>query len=505
MPAPKETAGETSTRRWVILSFWAVILLGIPIWWKTTEIYRATLPLERMLAWSERRACDIILPVSIHVQSPDPILALPRLLEKVEKKLRERNDVPEYDIQLKIAGDESSVIGTVITLSPSDALSSPKSSFSSEGVLTFAYPSSARNELPDYLYDEIKSIFAKEKAYAKNVLSKAKEDIQNDNGFRRVMGYAPTYQLSFSLMNGGAHDGVSQWAIEEAVDSVFGETLGELSVVSNFSVHSQIQHYANLGFEPRKAVDGDGYELRSEELSQFINSAEWSLATPISSYPTMNFLLYVPEKLYRPLVIRDGDGKPVPSNSFLIPQWGGVVIYNPPVDSANSLSEDELRGALSTFRTYLLSLLGMPVLSGAGPNRWSYDGLVRQRTAENIVSAAATLGSLARLVTQLKHMSVPQAVRDSVNLVLSNLDNACAALHRGNVLEAFPHTVVARTNAEKAFFDPSMVSMLYFPDEHKYAIYMPLFGPLAVPLILSVVKELRTWREGRKQLKVKEE
>jgi GPI-anchor transamidase subunit S len=55
--------------------------------------------------------------------------------------------------------------------------------------------------------------------------------------------------------------------------------------------------------------------------------------------------------------------------------------------------------------------------------------------------------------------------------------------------------------AEKAFFDDKMVSMLYFPDEHKYAIYTPLFGPLALPLVLALLKELQgifaAWKSSR--------
>jgi Phosphatidylinositol-glycan biosynthesis class S protein len=45
--------------------------------------------------------------------------------------------------------------------------------------------------------------------------------------------------------------------------------------------------------------------------------------------------------------------------------------------------------------------------------------------------------------------------------------------------------------AEKAFFDDEMVSILYFPDEHKHGIYTPLFGPLALPLVMALLKELR--------------
>jgi hypothetical protein len=55
--------------------------------------------------------------------------------------------------------------------------------------------------------------------------------------------------------------------------------------------------------------------------------------------------------------------------------------------------------------------------------------------------------------------------------------------------------------AEKAFFDDKMFSMLYFPDEHKYAIYTPLFGPLALPLVMALLKELqriiKTWKTLR--------
>jgi hypothetical protein len=60
---------------------------------------------------------------------------------------------------------------------------------------------------------------------------------------------------------------------------------------------------------------------------------------------------------------------------------------------------------------------------------------------------------------------------------------------------------LALESAEKAFFDDKMVSMLYFPDEHKYAIYTPLFGPLALPLLMALLTELRgivkEWKASR--------
>jgi phosphatidylinositol glycan class S len=43
--------------------------------------------------------------------------------------------------------------------------------------------------------------------------------------------------------------------------------------------------------------------------------------------------------------------------------------------------------------------------------------------------------------------------------------------------------------------------MLYFPQEHKYAVYTPLFGPVSVPLIVGLIRELKEWRKNRKEKK----
>jgi GPI-anchor transamidase subunit S len=53
---PPEKPESIRLRGYVILSFWAiVILVGLPIWWWTTTIYRASLPLDQMMDWAEGR------------------------------------------------------------------------------------------------------------------------------------------------------------------------------------------------------------------------------------------------------------------------------------------------------------------------------------------------------------------------------------------------------------------------------------------------------------------
>jgi phosphatidylinositol glycan class S len=56
--------------------------------------------------------------------------------------------------------------------------------------------------------------------------------------------------------------------------------------------------------------------------------------------------------------------------------------------------------------------------------------------------------------------------------------------------------------SERLFFDPNMLPQLYFPDEHKYAIYVPMFLPILVPILTGIFGEFRERRERGKKAAV---
>lgn len=116
------------------------------------------------------------------------------------------------------------------------------------------------------------------------------------------------------------------------------------------------------------------------------------------------------------------------------------------------------------------------------------DHLIRRCTVENIANAAKTLNSLAQLVTEIPNMVVLEEINTQVRHSLRDLELGCEALKNADYEAALQHSIRAIKLAEEAFFNPTMVSMLYFPDEHKYAIYMPLFVPISVPLVMAVLK-----------------
>lgn len=69
----------------------------------------------------------------------------------------------------------------------------------------------------------------------------------------------------------------------------------------------------------------------------------------------------------------------------------------------------------------------------------------------------------------------------------------------GSALDALQYSAEAATRASRAFFNPGMLALLYFPPEHNLAVYTPLLAPVAVPLVAAVLREISKRRRERKE------
>lgn len=189
-----------------------------------------------------------------------------------------------------------------------------------------------------------------------------------------------------------------------------------------------------------------------------------------------------------------------------------------------------------------------------GVTDWEVDALIRAGTARNRDAAAETLRSLAALVESQPEMEVSAKVAEDVAAAIEALANADAAVL--NTMEAAPLSgagagagpgVGARAaaqgaadgrrdfggiassagsiggggdddwacagamrwarealrRAEAAYFDPTMVPQLYFPQDFLLAVYLPFLGPLAFPLLWGFAQELWRYLKKRKAKKDK--
>ncbi|XP_009075478.1 PREDICTED: GPI transamidase component PIG-S, partial [Acanthisitta chloris] len=304
--------------------------------------------------------------------------------------------------------------------------------------------------------------------------------------------------------------------IEGAVNRYVKPVLDKLSLVANFSVDSQILYYAVLGVTPRYDKESSSFLLSAHSLPHVINPVEARLGSSAASlYPVLNFLLYVPERSHSPLYIQDKDGTPVSTNAFHSPRWGGIMVYNveTPASTQTSLPlhvDVDMARVMEVFLAQLRLLFGLSreevppefLLESPGNEGmadWELDHLLWAHTVENIATVSTTLTSLAQLLDKIGNIVIKDDVASEVYRAVSSVQSAIAKLSMGHLHAAFQASKEAVTCSERAFFDPSLLHLLYFPDDQKFAIYIPLFLPMAVPILLSLVKIVRETRQCKKE------
>ena len=505
-----EKASDIKRRSLVVLSFWLIVLLlGLPFWWATTTIYRANLPLDGMLQWAEGKACKPVFPLQITVRPGElPASEAARLVQLTQHALDDLNEFSGHHLRLQLdsSGTNTVEVGKAINsitdnhevaltvqLSPGKTITS--SSNPSSNVLDITYtpnsiPSlnSASSTLVTYIADELRSTFAEEQAIISYLLSQSPMSYSSSIRLSaehtevlskrtiRSLRYSPTYHLTFSLFTAGALP--STWDIEAAVREYMQPLLDVLSPIHNFTIDTQVQLYATPGAQSQV--------LNKDDLSAFVNAAEWPLSPSIGGAPTVNFVIYVGNQTV------GLESAAETSQSWLIPQWGTVYLLAQP-SSTSHIPSATLKQPMLTFAGHLLSLLGTPQ-SGSLPLRLST--LTRIRSADLLLRASSTLGSLARLTLALPSIAIPHSVAEGVSKTMDHLEKACANF---GGLSGLTHARIAEMEAEKAFFEKSMVGQLYFPDEHKIAVYLPLLGPVGVPLVMGLIAEVKMWLKRRKE------
>lgn len=104
---------------------------------------------------------------------------------------------------------------------------------------------------------------------------------------------------------------------------------------------------------------------------------------------------------------------------------------------------------------------------GLKPRDWEVDALLRVRTVEQLTSAKLTLQSLARLLQEIGNIVITDVVGNRIKTALSLVESSAEQLARGDLAEAFLSSKEAFVTAEAAFSDPTLLALLYFPEDQK--------------------------------------
>eukprot|EP00808_Paulinella_micropora_P013705 g4245.t1 len=323
------------------------------------------------------------------------------------------------------------------------------------------------------------------------------------------------YTLCFSLVNARPNwqQGWRTWHFQAAADKLLLPFLQKLSPVFTSELESQVVHFASLGERVERWEEGGLFYVTPTALQDFVGSTQWNVVSPLAS-ATLDFMVYIPDTSQAPLYILDGSAGNVSQShlrsSFLVPGWGGVLVVQPDPtavgpDGSNRgqpLSPAEMREVFSVFVGQLRRICGLLPLpasndyvllpSPSGITDWEEAWLVRQRLTENIAHATESLSSLYELLDGVPQMPVADHMRDHVASAVDQLAQATRLMEEGKEREAMRASRNAVDAAQKAFFDPSMLPLLYFPDEHLYAVYAPFFVPVLFPILAAWVRLLKS-------------
>lgn len=348
---------------------------------------------------------------------------------------------------------------------------------------------------------------------------------------RNLIPY-PDYDVVISVLNPAPAQQHVFWDVRSASALYLQPLFDALHAQTRFTIKSQWLYQVALE-HPQRAVRATNdtaahFTLDARHMPAIITALEGKLGQPISDHPALHLVVYVPACSAAPLYIYDANERLVRGASaadvasFLSPDWGALVVANPTAEfcaQAAALPSGERPSRFVDTTAVMQTLLYLtrrlldvqndePVarwakrqeLDSVEPRAFELDAFARSGCVHMVHSATRTLQSLVQLLDEIGNIVINAAVGRAVHEAYESVREAKALLAQNRLAEAVQKARIAFDQAERAFYDPSMLALLYFPDDQKFAVYIPLFMPILLPVLLSVIEMWRfLWAKRKGQ------
>lgn len=175
--------------------------------------------------------------------------------------------------------------------------------------------------------------------------------------------------------------------------------------------------------------------------------------------------------------VRDAHGSL--SKSFLYPNWGGAYFWDPRGNNEPA----------KYFASNLLQLLGLDYNTTCGCIKpFDLDRLLLSLLQANVQRIQTARTAYTELLAKSSFIEIPEDLSKLLDKWAKTTENTQHALDKGDLYSAVKLSAKTAQQAEDAFYHPSLMGKMYFPEEHKYAVYMPLLLPTLLPIVIGILK-----------------
>ncbi|KAK9511635.1 hypothetical protein O3M35_000257 [Rhynocoris fuscipes] len=503
-----DSSNSDAHRMWAAVSFAVMlIVIGIPLWWKTTEVYRATLPYDEI---HNLDPLSVKISMTVFVYSEYPIRTN-SIMQRLELLL---SDLRVFSISLKplkidLENVTYEIIEDTTSLHPNEGdfllVEVPKFKsdieilMSNKRIIYFHQDTSL-----DLLGSMIREVLQDNVLHNKMLSIVSPEVVSDNTKESNRLRASLSYDIVFTIINSDPEHLKVNWNIKNDIKRYIQPLFDQIYEASEHYVKSQwlyLIDIGEIGEYPNKK--GSEWLLSHSQVPHIITPLEKKLGSGISLNPCVHMVLYITSCRMAPLSFVSENGEHL--NAMISPHWGAVQILNPSTENCNNNTEiiPDSKYVMSVFTSQFhhllrgrneLNISEVKVNKIKGPflRTWELDGLFRMRTIEQITTATLTLQSLSKLLGEISNIVINEDVANSIKEAVLYVNKAKFSLKLGKLKEALLHSKTAFRASEKAFSDPTLLALLYFPDDQKYAVYIPLFLPIMIPVLMSL-KKIHCW------------
>lgn len=345
--------------------------------------------------------------------------------------------------------------------------------------------------------------------------------------------------FSFTLLNSEPERGYNfEWNMKEIYNDYLQPFFNRISniLIYDYHIDSQILHYGYIISQPptddihvdradftsiltnyiKRDEKKDYFYVTNIELQTFVGGTDWNrISSLINDVSPIQFMIYVPPKQYYPLHIKSNINGIISNDqydAFLVPRFGGCIIYNPLLNDTNSkkrkikIKTDKLYSTFNTVLSQLRLLLGLTndydndddddnllfIMDKSGINEWEIDILIREYILIDLETVELSLSNIYEMIEEVSQLPINKDVALLISDAIYAFDKALESCNDNNnytlCIQWSRHSSYL---VKKAEYHPSMLPALYFSPEFTYAVYSPYFLPGYIPIVAALFKKLK--------------